>query len=98
MIDSLSNVAQIIGSPSEVGFTETKASSTFFKDTVLPATATVSSLILILVIIIGGLRYTISIGDPEQIQKAKNTILYGVVGFIIVLLAYTIVNFVLVSV
>ena len=98
MIKNLNSVAQIIGSPGEVGLTETKASSTFFKDTVLPATATLSSLILIVVIIIGGLRYTISIGDPEQIQKAKNTILYGVVGFIIVLLAYTIVNFVLVSV
>jgi hypothetical protein len=91
-------LAQIIGSPDEVGLTSTPASNSFFIDTVLPTSAILASVILIIVIIIGGLRYTISAGDPEQIQKAKNTILYGVVGFVVVMLAYTIVNFVLVSV
>ena len=91
-------LAQIIGSPDEVGLTSTPASNTFFIDTVLPTTAVIASVVLIIVIIIGGLRYVTSVGDPEQIQKAKGTILYGIIGFIVVLLAYTIVNFVLVSV
>ncbi|MBP6041431.1 hypothetical protein KA529_00205 [Candidatus Saccharibacteria bacterium] len=91
-------LAQIIGSPDEVGLTSTPASNTFFIDTVLPTTAVIASVVLIIVIIIGGLRYVTSVGDPEQIQKAKGTILYGIIGFIVVLLAYTIVNFVLISV
>lgn len=98
MKNGLSNFAQLIKSPDDIGFTSVKAETNFFADTVLPTTAVLSSVILIIVIIIGGLRYTISAGDPEQIQKAKNTILYGVIGFVVVLLAFTIVNFVLVSV
>ncbi|MBQ8984513.1 hypothetical protein IJ098_01490 [Candidatus Saccharibacteria bacterium] len=46
-------------------------------------------------IIIGGVQYTTSQGDPAKATKAKNTILYGVIGLIIALLAFAIVNFVL---
>lgn len=46
-------------------------------------------------IVVGGLRYTISAGSPEQIQKAKNTILYAVVGLLVSVFAFTLVNFVI---
>ncbi len=48
----------------------------------------------VIMIIIGGIRYTISNGDSGQITSAKNTILYAVIGLIVALLAYAIVNFV----
>ena len=51
--------------------------------------------IAVIMIVIGGLRYTISGGDSSQINGAKNTILYAVVGLVIALLSYGIVNFVL---
>mgnify|MGYP001020629602 CR=1 FL=1 len=51
----------------------------------------------VIMIIIGGLRYVISNGDSSQVTSAKNTILYAVVGLVIALLAYAIVNFVLQS-
>ena len=51
--------------------------------------------ISVIMIIIGGLRYVISNGDQGQVTSAKNTILYAVIGFVIALLAYAIVNFVL---
>lgn len=49
----------------------------------------------VIMIVIGGLRYTISAGDSNATTGAKNTILYAVVGLIVALLAYAIVNFVL---
>ena len=49
----------------------------------------------VLMIIIGGLRYTISGGDQGSITGAKNTILYAVIGLIVSVMAYAIVNFVL---
>lgn len=49
--------------------------------------------IAVIMIIIGGIRYTISNGDSAQITSAKNTILYSVIGIIVALLAYAIVNF-----
>jgi hypothetical protein len=45
-------------------------------------------------IVIGGLRYVISGGDASQVQAAKNTILYAIIGIIIALLAYAAVSFV----
>ena len=51
--------------------------------------------ISVLMIVIGGLRYTISGGDQGSISSAKNTILYAVIGLIISLMGYAIVNFVL---
>jgi hypothetical protein len=46
-------------------------------------------------IVIGGLRYAISGGDQGSITSAKNTILYAIVGLILSLMGYAIVNFVL---
>lgn len=51
--------------------------------------------IAVIMIIIGGLRYVISGGDASQVQAAKNTILYALVGIIVAILAYAVVNFVI---
>ena len=51
--------------------------------------------ISVIMIIIGGLRYVISGGNSTAVTAAKNTILYAIVGVVVALLAYAIVNFVL---
>ena len=51
--------------------------------------------IAVIMIVIGGLRYVISGGDSSQVQAAKNTILYAIIGIIVAILAYAAVNFVL---
>ena len=51
--------------------------------------------IAVVMIVIGGFRYTISGGDSGQVNGAKNTILYAVIGLVIAILSYGIVNFVL---
>lgn len=51
--------------------------------------------ISVLMIAIGGFKYTMSMGEPTSIKKAKDTILYAVIGLLIAILAGTIVNFVL---
>lgn len=53
--------------------------------------------IAVIMIVIGGLRYVISGGDTTQVQAAKNTILYALVGVIVAILAYAAVNFVVAS-
>jgi uncharacterized membrane protein len=49
----------------------------------------------VIMIIIGGFRYVLSNGDSNGVSGAKNTILYAVVGLVIVLFAQVIVRFVL---
>lgn len=53
--------------------------------------------ISVIMLIIGGIRYVVSSGDSNAVTGAKNTILYAVVGIIVALLAYALVNFVLKS-
>jgi hypothetical protein len=53
--------------------------------------------VAVIMLIIGGIRYTVSGGDSGAVTSAKNTILYAVVGIIVAILAYAIVNFVLTS-
>lgn len=50
--------------------------------------------ISVIMIIVGGLRYVISNGDPKQAEVGRNTILYAVIGVVVSLLSYAIVNFV----
>lgn len=51
----------------------------------------------VVMLIIGGVRYTISQGDSSAVTSAKNTILYAVIGLIVAILAYAVVNFVIVQ-
>jgi hypothetical protein len=51
----------------------------------------------VIMLIIGGIRYTVSGGNQSAITAAKNTIMYAIVGIIIAVLAFAIVNFVLSS-
>lgn len=49
----------------------------------------------VIMLIIGGIKYTISGGDTGQVTSAKNTILYAVIGLVVAFLAFAIVNWVL---
>ena len=52
-------------------------------------------ILAVVFIIIGGVNYTISQGDPGKVAKAKSTIMYAVIGLIVSLLAFAITEFVL---
>lgn len=51
--------------------------------------------ISVIMLIIGGIRYVISGGESSAVQSAKNTILYAIVGVVVAILAYAVVNFVI---
>lgn len=52
----------------------------------------------VIMIIIGGLKYITSGGDSGNVTGAKNTILYAIIGLVIVALSQIIVKFVLAKV
>lgn len=55
----------------------------------------VVGVVAVIMIIIGGISFITSQGDAAKVTRGKNTVLYGVVGLVIALLAFMIVNFVL---
>lgn len=52
-------------------------------------------IIAVIMIIIGGLRYITSAGDSNNTKGAKDTILYAIIGLVVVAMAQVIVRFVI---
>ena len=59
-------------------------------EVLLPAVGAIS----IIMIVIGGIMFALSSGDAQKAAKARNTVLYAVVGLAVSLFASAIVNFV----
>ena len=66
--------------------------------TIINVMVSVVGIVAVAVIVIGGILYVTSTGDASKAKRAQHTILYGVVGLVVAILAYAIVNFVLKSV
>ena len=52
-------------------------------------------IIAVVMVILGGIQYSMSQGDAGKVKKAKDTIMYGIIGLVVSILAFAIVNFVL---
>lgn len=49
--------------------------------------------VALLIIVIAGLRYILSGGDPATMAKAKNAVLYAIIGLVVAMAAFSIVTF-----
>lgn len=58
----------------------------------------IAGVISVVVIVVAGLRFVLSSGDPGAASKARNTIIYAVVGLTVSIMAYAIVNFILANI
>ncbi len=56
---------------------------------------TILGMIAVIMIVIGGIRYTTSNGNASQTKEAKDTIIYAVIGIVVAVMSYAIVNFVI---
>lgn len=51
--------------------------------------------VAVIMIILGGIKYATSNGDSSSIKSAKDTIMYAIIGLVVAILSFAIVNFVL---
>jgi cytochrome bd-type quinol oxidase subunit 2 len=63
--------------------------------TIINVFSLVVGVVSVIMIILGGFRYITSGGDSSNVQSAKNTIIYALIGLVVVALAQFIVQFVL---
>lgn len=49
----------------------------------------------VLMIILGGLRFVVSMGNAKAVTQARDTILYAVIGVVIAFVSFAVVNFVI---
>lgn len=55
----------------------------------------IAGALALLMVILAGFKYITSGGDPQAVAKAKNTLVYSIIGLAVCILAEVIVNFVL---
>ena len=53
-----------------------------------------SGVVALIFVVVGGIGYITSAGDPGKLQKAKSTIMYALIGLVIVALAELLVSFI----
>lgn len=52
-----------------------------------------AGIIAVIVIIVGGIMYASSAGDAGTVTKAKNLIVFSIVGIVVILSAFAVTNF-----
>lgn len=81
--------------PSEIGYNNpTTDASTLITD-VLNTAYMWAGIVCVIIIIIAGYFYVTANGNPTQIKRGKDAITGAVIGLVVVLLAFTITQFVL---
>ena len=86
---SSGNIIDLSGLPNPIG-----AADGGFLQTVLTLAFGLLGATAFLIIVIGGFQYVLSQGDPQQTTKAKNMIVYALIGLVVAILAQSIVSFV----
>ena len=62
--------------------------------TVINTMLFIVGILAVIMIIYGGIRYVISRGEEKEITGAKNTIMYSIVGLVVAIIAFVIVQWV----
>ena len=64
-------------------------------ETALMTVYMVAGIVAVIIIVLGGIRYTSSNGDPGSVKAAKDTVMYAVVGLVVVIMAAALTDFVI---
>ena len=54
----------------------------------------IAGALAVVMVIVGGLNYTLSSGDSAKVAKAKNTVLYAIIGLVVIIFAFAITTFI----
>lgn len=88
----MKSFSALIGNCDDLGLVCNAPSNDRLIGIVLKQVFAAAAAIAIISIVLAGIRYTLSTGDPGKIKQAKDTILYSVIGLAVAILAFTIVN------
>lgn len=58
----------------------------------------VAGIVAVIAMVVAGVRYTTANGDSNQVQAAKNTMFYAIIGLVVVIMAAAITSFVIAGV
>jgi len=93
----MKNIFEIVAAkidPSDIPGLPTREADNILGD-VLTLVYFFTGVVAMIVLIIAGIMYATANGDSSRITAAKNTILYSIVGLVLILMAFTITGFVI---
>lgn len=64
-------------------------------NSIIKALLFIAGVLAVIIIVVSGIKYMTANGDKQALERAKSTLIYAVVGLIVVITAYAIVEFVL---
>lgn len=85
-------VTEFVSKPEDLGLPVVSLDSGLAN--ILSVVFKLAGVLAVVFIIVGGVKYTLSGGDSAGLKSAKETITYAIVGLIVTLLAFGIVNYV----
>lgn len=85
--------------PGDIGYDPsiTVASNTTIAD-IMNVVYFIAGIVAVLVIVVAGFIFITSRGDQNNIARAKNAILYAVIGLVVIMMAFVITQFIIASV
>ncbi len=63
--------------------------------TIISTMLFIVGILAVVMIIYSGIRYITAHGDKSQVESAKNTLIYSIVGLVVAIVAYAVVSFVI---
>lgn len=79
-------------SPDDINVPRAEASDVLAS--ALTTTYFIAGIIAVIVLIVGGIMYATAAGDPNGVAKARNLILFSIIGLVVVVIAYAVTLFV----
>jgi uncharacterized membrane protein (DUF373 family) len=93
MNNLVTKFAQIVSNPDDVNIPKPGTDGQL--EVALRIVFMTAAVIAVIVIVIAGFTYVMSMGDPQKTAKAKDTILYALIGLAVAIFANVIISFVL---
>jgi hypothetical protein len=81
--------------PSDIGLTNPQTNADLAIGTILDAVYLLAGIVSVIIIVIAGYYYTTSSGDAAGTKRAKQAIIGSCVGLVVILMAFTITQFIL---
>ena len=91
---SASAVSEIQKGTNQVSSASSGADLPSIAKTVVNTMLFIVGILAVIMIIFAGIRYITAHGDKGQVESAKNTLIYSIVGLVIAIIAYALVTWV----
>lgn len=89
----LHNFAAALLSPGDIGYQGPTTESNLMNNILMPVYFW-AGVVAVGFVVYGGFMYVLSNGEPSKVKKAKDTLLYAIIGLVIVLFAFAITSFI----